>query len=75
MEAQKTCTSCKLSLPQDFFYLIKRNGNSRISRCKDCESKKKYEKRICDCGREYTYTHYQRHLKSNLHKRLMGICL
>lgn len=73
---EKTCTCCKLSLPREYFYINNYNGKSyRRSNCKNCQSKKIYEKQICECGKEYTKAHYKRHLRSNLHKRLMSIHL
>ena len=30
------------------------------------------EKKLCECGRHYTYQHYKRHIKSDIHKKLMA---
>lgn len=69
----KTCTACNVTKPLNDFYPRRRNGKEYYpSTCKICESKMKYEKRICECGRTYTYAHYRRHLRSKLHNRLMA---
>lgn len=68
MEQQKTCTRCKQSKPFNCFY-VNRSSSNFQSYCKDCDSERKRSKATCICGKNYTITHYQRHLRSSLHHR------
>ena len=62
----KQCWKCFKAKPFDEFPI--RSGKL-FRYCKSCE----YGKYLCDCGRTYTRTNYQTHLKSKLHSRGLSL--
>lgn len=66
----KICSRCKIRKPIDEFYIMRRYGRiDHQCKCKNCQSIIKYTKSICECGKQYTYTHKQRHLRSSYHNK------
>lgn len=65
---EKTCVFCRTTKPIDDFYKFYRyNKIDRQNKCKSCQSLINYRKINCICGKDYTYSHRKRHLKSNYH--------
>ena len=62
---RKRCGLCEEIKPNPHFYPYKINGLQRY--CKICDKERKYEKLVCECGKFYTKTHFQRHLRSKYH--------
>ena len=58
---QKRCGFCKVIKPFSDIYPY--NVKCLQEYCKVCDNKIKYEKLICECGKSYSKTHLQRHLK------------
>lgn len=65
---ESRCSKCLEIKSLDDFY----NYNKDKS-CKKCEIERTCERLLCECGRYYTKTHYHRHLKTQLHKRGIGV--
>ena len=63
------CSVCLQFKHPDEFYKFKNPDR----RCKQCKIYTNCKRLLCECGRYFTKTHYQRHLQSNLHKKGIGV--
>lgn len=61
---EKYCCDCKTLKSAEEFYKFKKY---LFKRCIKCDLKRKFTYYECECGKYYTYTHKQRHFKSNYH--------
>lgn len=67
---EKVCGHCKNLKPLSDYYTFFRKKTNKTechSICKTCQSIIKYTKIDCICGKKYTFTHKNRHMKSNYH--------
>lgn len=71
---EKTCRKCCLTKDVTEFYAYKPNKDGITSWCKRCycDTKSRDYKRVeCECGKMVIKQNYNKHLETNIHKKLV----